>query len=406
MEKDSENRWLLDVTQNDIWISGTGYPYNLSRFLRRCVTCESTKTLIAKMNDAIPLIDAKIHVDPSDPKYMHIYQGIDTIVRRLIAKLADSNEYYKNTKLRKTGSTFSNTKVGLPHEADYMLELPDDERFKTDHRFFEEIESITTTQAGELIEGLEHWIIHGIKEHRCTGGCCLAMRYSSTVSNEVGVTVDIVPVIIVKSSKLIDLKFTGEAERYLSRNLDECIKQGDIYTRTRQRTEVDTGIIENRILKELPGDKKRPFRVVKFFLQNTIDSRHVHPYFDSVGKTRVTLYGCKPHTSSYGLRSIFLNLLIQVHGTPAELLLNDGVLGVCLLDMLTQIDEDYQRASQIGGSYPVPKHPLLEYQLIQYNMCFLDGILAQIRFILQMDNIADMVDGIKLLNYPPVMKSD
>ena len=123
-------------TNDDIVIelpnSQGDFSYNVSRFLRQCKMLESTKGWLTKVNEVIPLIDAKVHCDPSDPKYSHIYQSIDTIVHRLVAILSKQDKYFTHAKLRQTGSISSNTKVGLPHEADYVLEIPDDKTLKND----------------------------------------------------------------------------------------------------------------------------------------------------------------------------------------------------------------------------------------------------------------------------------
>ena len=128
--------FAFDSNIEDIIIPiGEEFSYNVTHFLRHCVTLESNIKWIAKANDAIPFIDAKAHVNPSDIRYMHIYREIYILVHRLIDKLAETDGYFKHTKLRQTGSISSNCKVGLPHEADYVLELPDDKTFKNNAKF-------------------------------------------------------------------------------------------------------------------------------------------------------------------------------------------------------------------------------------------------------------------------------
>ena len=66
---------------------------------------------------------------------MHIYRGIDTIVHRLLANLVESDEYFTYAKFMQIGSISSNTKVSLPQEAYYLLEIPDD-RISKNRSFF------------------------------------------------------------------------------------------------------------------------------------------------------------------------------------------------------------------------------------------------------------------------------
>ena len=132
--------------QNDIFIHlgkiRQGYSsgdenidYNVSQFLRLHDSNESFRHKITNADKFIHLLDAKVYIDTSDPKYSHIYQGIDIIVNHVVLELAKLDSFFADVKLRQTGSSMSGVKIGLPHEADYVMELPKDKRLKKGDSF-------------------------------------------------------------------------------------------------------------------------------------------------------------------------------------------------------------------------------------------------------------------------------
>ena len=96
--------------------------YNVSQFLQT-YTYDHHK--VERMNAFTVRLDELMHVSKSDPRYILIYSGKDTIMERLMLELASLDPVLALSKLRATGSISSNVKVGLPHEADYVCELPD-----------------------------------------------------------------------------------------------------------------------------------------------------------------------------------------------------------------------------------------------------------------------------------------
>ena len=115
---------LPDTCRDMIIQLGPESTYNVSQFLR-----EYRSNVVMKWDDRlVEQLDTKYHVDASNPRYRHIYNGLDTIASRLRYFLSREDPVFKHAKLRKTGSIASNTKVGIPgipHESDYMLVLPD-----------------------------------------------------------------------------------------------------------------------------------------------------------------------------------------------------------------------------------------------------------------------------------------
>ena len=273
--------------------------------------------------------------------------------------------------------------------------------------FFELVQTITKTHSEALTEGLENWTLHGVHYYEKIGGVCLAMQYSSKVAkgnSEVGVTVDIIPVKLVYPEWHLYDCLNDRAEMYLSHSLFDYVKQGDIYRLLNSGDEdYDMGIVENRIMKELPENKKLPFRIVKFFLQNTIDPSDVSPSMDIENiekETSLKLYGCKPHISSYAVRLFFLHLLMHVHGTDAEEMLKDGTLIFCLLDMLHRFRKHYEE--DFADDYL--NHPLIYLNTYHYTIHIPDHMLDHIISQLETENVEDMVEGLSLLNYPRNLK--
>ena len=204
------------------------------------------------------------------------------------------------------------------------------------HSLFPVVQQIVAEQAAILTEGLLHWIIHGVKEHARTGGVCLVMQCLSSENdpacNEIGVTVDLVPVYITEATTE---SLNEKAAAYLPYSLDEYATNGELY-RLVDETFCDTGFIENLIIKQLPEDTKRDYRVAKYLISTLFTTNEVQ--FDQIetldAQTRHRLYGCDQNVSSYRLRVFFLHLLLHVHGTEAEQRLRGGLLVLCLRDML------------------------------------------------------------------------
>ena len=289
----------------------TDVSYNVSEFLRKHTDPE----WIVKVDSFTKLLDQKVHIDPTLPKYAHIYNGIDTIISRIVKCLIRINpDIFEGSILHRTGSASSGVKVGLPHEADYMIELrhdnqPDYLRL-TVKTFNEIIEIILNTKKKAIMAGLKHWNIVGSYRHRVVG-LCLIMRCPS-VSNQcdsekVGVTVDIVPVYPAGTD---GMEFTPTAATLLSRDLESCV-QSDMVFQLIGVDKIDTGMIENEFLKDMSVEQKRAFRVVKYLFQTFIIRYTV---FDFNDKTLVDvihkMFGYRPIVRSYWLR-VFLLLLLQ-----------------------------------------------------------------------------------------------
>ena len=346
----------------DVWDSATTQ-YNVSKFLRGL---SSSQTDIDDLNTFIYKLDKQVHVDASESKYNYIYHGVDIIMNRLLSELARADSFFEYTKLRPTGSIHSNVKVGLPHETDYLLEVPKDKTLKAGVVFnkgtlYEIVLAFTEQDKANLTEGLPHWLIHGIKHHMHMGGICILMQCPSdeTCSEIVGVSVDLVPANVLTYT---NETLWGEASAFLPFSLQEYAERGELY-RLISGMFCDTGLIENQIMKELP-EKKRVFRIFKFLNQNlnahraNIDIDRTYKYgrfLNMTGLDKPTylrLYGYKPDFPSYQLRIVFLYLLQAVHGTKEEKELTDGRLLMCLIDILKHIDN--------GDSFISLMHPFIE----------------------------------------------
>ena len=106
--------------------------YNVSKFRKKIRENIHSDTDIEQLNNFILKLDEKVHVDLNDPRYSHIYRGIDLILERLVSELANVDSYFTEATLHPTGSIYSGVKVGLPHEADYLLKVPNDKSLDTD----------------------------------------------------------------------------------------------------------------------------------------------------------------------------------------------------------------------------------------------------------------------------------
>ena len=304
--------------------------YNVSQFLRDHSNTEWNRY----MDQFTARVDTKVHVDKMDARYHHIYRGVDIIVQRIVNELAnmDSDMFGHGTKLHHTGSIRSNVKVGMPHETDYVFEVPDQPgRLKTliVAQLPRMIESIIEKKAARLTDGLTCSILRTKKNFRI-GGVCLYMEFRQMFfpgnMHTTTVSVDLTPVfrltstgarLTEKAAAFLPFSLQAYAERHMLYQLIWTNKNQD------KKSGCDTGLLENHIVDTLPESKKRAFRVAKFILQNLRDENR---FFES--------WASKPYVLSYALRVLFLQLLQHISGTSAYDRLSDGLLVTCLLDMV------------------------------------------------------------------------
>ena len=377
------------------------FSYNVSRFLREHRSKINSRIWIKNANEFIRLLDQKVHVDASNPRYAHIYQGIDPIVHRVIERLEQFDPFFKYTKLRRTGSISSNVKVGLPHEADYTLEIShektlNDGKNLTGKIFIYMIKNIVEDNKHELIQGLVCWVIHGSHPHKRIGAVCLVMELTQSDSSLVGVTVDIVPVYRVTQT---DETFNEKACAFLPKSLCDYAQRGKVY-RLIDKDQCDTGLIENMMMKELPDDQKQVFRAVKFLFQNMVvyPFSSLHDFETSNYEIRLKLFGNKPAIKSYVLRVLFLHSLLYVKGTDAAQHLTGGVLALCLLDMLKQY---IKIRFENNLTTPFIHHPLIKNRIEYIDYSFIvhvAGMMKRMEHQLESENAAETVDAINLLN--------
>ena len=374
--------------------------YNVSDFLRL------HRQPLDNVDEFVDLLDANIHIDPNDQRYSHIYQGIDVIVKRVVSELSKSNPSFVNAKLRQTGSSTSGVKVGLPHESDYVLNTPT--ACLSDRRsFFTQVKRVVTSKALELTVGLNgYWIIHGVEHHWRTGGVCLVMQScvspNNPFSDEVGVSVDIVPTTFAETQFE---SLNEKAETFLQKSLDEFDAQGLLYSVFAYpgpgcKKRLDTGFIENDLMRELSSDTIKAYRVTKFLLQTMCKSSSTPiGTIGTLNEERLRrLYGYKPLVSSYAIRILFIQLLIHVHGTEAEKRLKGGLLVICLLDMLKQC------VAKCSYNIMFLNHPFLKQRhfiLQGQNLDDLDDIIH----FLGKRNLADTVNEFSLLNNDEIYDS-
>ena len=239
------------------------------------------------------------------------------------------------------------------------------------------------------------------------------MQYRSsaneTTAKDVGVTADLVPVYTMETTTRA---FSAKVEAFLHHSLAEYAEKGELYSlfdwRSSDLTETgvfnkgrcDTGIIENNIMKHLPEDTKRTFRVAKYLISQYFDSATIA--FDGIKsldkETRLRLYGIKPCIPSYTLRAVFLHLLLHVHGTDAEQRLKGGLYLLCLFDILKQCSE---KSEEIPNILLVrPYHPLLGESDVNHVIYLMltSEHMTIIKRLIEKEHAADMVDQFSLLN--------
>ena len=376
-----------NISDDCIITLNSEHSFNVSKILKKYKSTPSH--VIEQMNKFAMEIDNKIHIKGNDPRYKTIYDGTETSVKRLCEQLKQNNLRYENAYIRRTGSIESDVKVALPHESDYLLYVQEDkiESWKkvafpggylpyASHatvkdfkdQLYIDVGLILEHSMGELTSGLcGSWIIHVVKQHRV--GICLYMAFKDKYNAEeaVGVTTDIVPVVNAQN-----LHLNTSAKLYLPKTIAEYTEHGSVYRLMVGETAVelglvgettvDTGEIENDLIKDLPDGIRRGFRLAKYLTQLFIfdDSMLL-----SESVTLQKTFGFKLRIKSYHLRVCLMHLLIQSQGHSDVSYLTDSVLALCLLEMyrscinIPTIVGD-GRLKGYDLSYLSFDHPLLE----------------------------------------------
>ena len=247
--------------------------FNISQFIKEYR--DQPDDVIKRIDAFACDLDTKIHIDANDTRYKDIYDKAELVVKRLCEKLREKKINYENVYLRRTGSIKSGMKVALPHECAFLLFLEPElvMNGSSDSNLFilqlhQDASAIVNTSFYELTSGFFTKLkIHGVTKHRA--GICLVMEYTYLEECEqysVGVTVDIVPVCQATPNGQTKCDFTQLAKQYLPRTIIEYIENRLIY-RLVDRDQIDTGEIENNIIKDLPDDIKRGFRLAKYLTQ-------------------------------------------------------------------------------------------------------------------------------------------
>ena len=210
---------------------------------------------------------------------------------------------------------------------------------------------------------------------------------------------DLLPVVTVSAGHHL-ASYWGtrqEAKTYLGYGIDRAMEQGQLVHLVTV-AEIDTGIIENQLVKDLSEEKKVAFRVAKYLPQHFLAYRT-----NLCDEEKARIYGYKSLVKSYALRICFLHLLFQTHGRPEADQLTEDVLVHCLLDMLAFC---YGSAKGKIGAVRL-NHPLITNERKQFVLCgdseLNDPIMTILREIRQnyaLEYPFDNLENYKLMNSP------
>ena len=187
--------------------------------------------------------------------------------------------------------------------------------------------------------------IHGIHCYEGLPGLCLVMCDGDDTNFRVGVTMDL---ILVKQYEPIPERgtrnpfpaiFSYPLGYIIDNDLAACL-ENYVYSLLGSY-EMDTGIIENAILRKLNGGTKQGYRVVKYGIQcvhDNIPHEFTSPRVVLSKTIDKSLYGYNPCIKSYHLSCLFINLLIHTHGKRYVEQLQRSRFALCLLDMLHRVN--------------------------------------------------------------------
>ena len=319
-----------------------------------------------------------------------ILQSLKSIVHKICKELG-------LTRIIETGSSFAGVQVGLPLEADFIVLVPN--AFKSMEDFCNDVEN---TLAKTIFKERD-WRFLGMERHRA--GMCVILEYQSTV----GVSFDIVPIQILGQPK-------ASLTRIFDRHVLHFLKHyklnqefdADIVKLLRPYDcEYDTGILENKLLQRLEYGKKSGYCVAKYLIQNHICDEGGR--FDKrFGNQKISRFGYKPILKRFYLRVFFFHLLVETFGTPIYDILNEGVLTLCLLDMMKKVfsvakDKPSGTTTMVFAFYhPLQNHinPLYKLQMpFAENRHIRDGVRCALQKYFKAATSQD-ISHYKLLNYP------
>ena len=352
-------------------VKDISYEFDVSKWV--CDTCDDETSDQCKL--MMQKLDDVITIRREQPNHGEIYSQLEAIADNVCTELPKLQANLEKVLAIPTGSAYSDVKVGLPYELDFLLQIqlrsdnPSDFTMATFYALMSEL------REKQLILNEQHkgWTLHGIQEHRV--GACLVLTYDDEASSQrLGVTIDLVPAYRVTEKDLERFSLREETLTYLSHHCSlERTGKSDVYTLVSaiRDSTFDTGVLKNDILASMSAEQKRGFRVAKYLLQNGV-------CFDDAQYSKLlprdvslTLYGCRPVLKSFYVRICFLHLLLQLHKhdvTPQQL--GGFRLALCVLDMFQTVfqtihDEKIKDPSlMLSFVDPVIKDEHLQYKLM------------------------------------------
>ena len=147
-----------------------------------------------RMENITKVLDKKVTIDKENTEYSNIVQGMVGIVDKLCVKLPRIDcKVYAGIRCILTGSQFSDCKVGLPHEADFLLTSNEMNETNTGdfeimkRKLNEDVYAIM--KQSDVRDNFKAFKVH---THRRIPGICIVMEYKEDGKPPVGVTMDYV----------------------------------------------------------------------------------------------------------------------------------------------------------------------------------------------------------------------
>ena len=208
-----------------------------------------------RMDTFIQEIDRIFRINPqSNVDDKAIYHTLDIFINRICELLPSLDKTFSGVRFRLTGSMLAETKIGLPHESDYIIEISRGSKANAE-RLMKAVDYIFKNKREVIFDGVApSWTFHAMDQHKRSEGICLYLSCQSSRENKaVGVKVDLVIAYKVGVDQINtgDYQLKSSAGIYLPGRLGHYIIQGDVYQLVGSST-WDAGIIENCILRDLP----------------------------------------------------------------------------------------------------------------------------------------------------------
>ena len=325
--------------------------YNVTDLLKRYDNETNGYKLNAHKN--IRELYSRYEIRDTPTVYNKLYEDITIIIKTMCQWFGEQHEMFADTECVLTGSVLSRVKLGKLDEIDFIMKLNKKEQTSVFQEVFYRLTTHLRDNHAEkekLTNGFTNWSIKEFRNIIKICGVCIILRHENDDGKDELITVDLVPAyqVIISPEMYIEL-LTNEAQLFLKLfgGYDEF--KEDFYSLLTGHEPIDTGLIENKILRALPNILTQRFRMAKCMLYE------FEREADNEVKSRSRNNSPKPTLKSYWLRIIFLHFLVKTFPSKLCETWDDTACFLCLMEMMTNLIKQITKSGKISYTHPLLK---------------------------------------------------